>query len=148
MPDDIKIESSGYFEGLTDARLLRAYNKVCGSTDAALPAERDVIIQRILRVLALQPQKQKPPVPGKRGAGRPHVRFSMLPKPDMPKRLPRPHSRRDVVLSLCRQGTTIETIMKATGATLKQAYNDVRLLHVDMGYGIREDEHGNIEVYE
>lgn len=142
---EITIDSTGVFEKMTDADLLKAYNKVCGTADPALTAPREDIIRRMLQVLALK-QMDKPRKKPRVKSGRKHERFN-LPVKEGPKRSTRPGTRRDIVLGMCRNGTSIEAVMQATGANLKQAYNDIRLLHVDLGYGVREDEHGNIEVY-
>lgn len=154
--EEIRIDSTGIFEGMSDERLLLAYNEICGTTHESLPVEREQAIERLLKVLAVRgpaPKKAKKKARKKRKRksndppgkpGRPHVPFNIPPKP--PTRLPRINTRRATILNMCRNGTTAEACMEATGKDLKTTYNDIRLLS-ELGYGIREDENGNIEAY-
>lgn len=144
----VNVESTGAFEAMDDAQLMAAWHEICPKQP--FPG-RAVAIPRMLAVLASKTNRAlntKPKRP-KMDRGRPHVRFN-LPAKEGPKRLPRPETRRDKTLILCTKGkgAKIEEIMGVTGADVKQAYNDVRLLHSDMGYGIVEDADGWIKVFE
>lgn len=140
----LHVESSGELEGRSDKDLLKIYNEVTRTKHPRLPAPRAQIIERILLVLARRGERPEKPVPKKKKAPKKnyHKPFDFDPTPT-PK-IPRRGTNRATVLALCRKGTTIENVMKVTGQSLKMAYQDVRRVHVDLGYGLREDEKGFI----
>lgn len=149
-----KIESNGFFEGKPDEELITIYKELCG--EGALPCPREQMVERILTVLSTRRPRLRGNAPRRtRGPqtenlnekrGRPHKPFNFPPKPG--NKIARPRSMRATALNILKRGGTVEEVMAATGLITKHAYNLIRQLHDDMGYGIREDEEGRISVYQ
>jgi len=74
--------------------------------------------------------------------GRPRAPFNYEPKDTIKSH--REGTKRAQVIGMLREGATIEEIMQATGWKYRDAYEGVKLIHHQVGYGLEEKSTGKI----
>jgi hypothetical protein len=80
--------------------------------------------------------KKEPKAKKEKGEGRP-LNFAYDRSPDG-VRAPRESSRRAKVVTMLKEGTTLEEVMKSIKWTRRQAVAGIRLVHFMCGYGIAD----------
>lgn len=89
-----------------------------------------------------------PPTSMKSASGQPALGVNRRARFDLkPARSIKPHrsgTARALVVDLLGKGTTLPRVMLLTGWTYRQAVEGIRLVNKQLGYGIKEDEEGQI----
>lgn len=142
-------------ENMTGPELVAAYNTLTGENVKRF-GDRKSGLRRTLAALdakgQAKPAKAEPKAKPK-PTDKPKAKAPRTPRHiDWPakkeKKTHRPGTKRAVVVDLLsrKSGATRDDLMKATGWDEKTLYDGLRLVHVYLGHGIREDETGHLHL--
>jgi len=149
----LNVVSVGELEKKSNAELVRIYNELHPEKPVKRFESQAAGIRRIIHRLAEKqnalPAALQPPVKQLRATPRP---LKEEPKAGRkPFNLPvgeikahRPGTKRAKVLDMLLFGATFADVQKATGWPYRTAYEGIKLINTELGYGLVEDEAGVI----
>lgn len=148
------IASTGELEKLSAPELVKLYNGLNPPNPVKRFSDKETAVRRCLSLLGAAQGSPKAPPPSSMPKGNPvrskplrivrddrprPIQFDLKARPNI-----KPHragSKRGRVVELLSApgGATFEDVMETIGWDRRTTYEGIKLLHVHLGYGLRED---------
>jgi len=148
MVGDERIISSGELEKRPMKELVDIYNSTMPRTKVksfkSVAEGVRMILERLVEVSRRKPSRQPKP-----RRGRPHE-LLVLPKREARRasrhKKVRRSTKREMILLMLKRGTSIAQIEQVFGCTRKLARESLRQINLDLGYGIEEQDDGQLKL--